>query len=100
MFQQIRQWIDSGELVRHAHDVDLDISDTKSLLQDFLGQVQRPEDGQSAQRMQQLLEYQNLFGMFFHGLQNGDPDQRQLRRRFFFADQYFDAINKTLSSEL
>jgi hypothetical protein len=106
VFQQLGQWIDTGDLVKHSHDVDLDINDTKSLLQDFLGQVQQVERNRNAGGqdnkdvsdvcMKQMLDYLYLFGYFFHGLQVSDPDQRQLRRRFFFADQYFDAIEATL----
>ena len=60
VFQQIEQWMASGDFVKHAHEVDLDINDTKSLLQDFLGQVQNskpftPET--QAMATKQLLEY-------------------------------------------
>jgi hypothetical protein len=105
VFQQVSQWIETGDLVRHTHDIELDINDTKSLLQDFLGQVQQaaqnrevgPENKETAtNNMKQLLDYLYLFGYFFHSLNVTDPEQRQLRRRFLFADQYFDAIEASM----
>jgi len=105
LFQQLSQWIETGDLVKHTHDVDLDINDTKALLQDFLGQVQQTGQNKAAgienkdasgNNMKQLLDYLYLFGYFFHSLNVGDPDQRQLRRRFLFADQYFDAIEASM----
>ena len=107
VFQQLHQWIETGNLNRHTHDVELDINDTKALLQDFLGQAQHIEMTRTSlgqvnpefitATTKQLLEYLYLFGHFFHSLDMTDPDQRQLRRRFLFADQYFDSVEVILS---
>ena len=106
VFHQLAQWIETNDLVKHAHQVELDINDTKALLQDFLGQVQQAAQNRlagqenkemSANHMKQLLDYLFLFGYFFHSLNLSDP-RRQLRRRFLFADQYFEAIEASCLS--
>ncbi len=107
VFQQLHQWVEARDLNGHTHDVELDINDTKAHLQDFLGQTQQIELTRAAlgqvspeiitATTKQLLEYLYLFGHFFHSLDMADPEQRQLRRRFLFADQYFDSVEVILS---
>ena len=104
--QQIESWIKENSTSRHTSDIDLDMSDIKGYLQDFLAQVQRVSgndvaDRSIAQQVQsdlqhQLLEYRYLFASFFHRLRQERQEERILRRQFLFVDQYFESVENRL----
>jgi len=111
--QQVLKWVKTKKVVSHLHEIEVDINDIKGYLQDFLAQVQRidqesfPEGFQETMRQTavELMEYRYLFGKFFHALQKEDNDEKLMRQRFLFVDQYFESIEgrlmdlKTLSKE-
>lgn len=103
LIDKLEQRLKSGETVKHAGDIELDVNDIRAYLQDFLAQVQRLKRSEAdvssealalsvANMRQTLLEYRFLFSKFFHGLSPEEPEQRLIRKQLLFVDQYFEAI--------
>lgn len=103
-FDQIEGWVKKGDLFTHIHEVELDINDMKTYLQDFLAAVQRASrntmdpflDETTQKYRQQLLEYRYIFGQFFSTLMVNSKDGQHLRMQFLFVDQYFESIETLL----
>ncbi len=102
---QIEQWVAGHETPKHTDEIELEINDIKTYLQDFLAQVQRatqPEvERTQAQKHirsieHQLLEYRYLFGRFFHRLNDNHPEEKMLRYKFLFVDQYFESVENRI----
>ena len=106
IINDLTRWLKNKETHRHMHEIEVDMSDMKGYLQDFLGYSQRlsrDEDlgHERAQRAlselsNQLLEYRYLFGNFFHNLHDKDPEERMIRNQFLFVDQYLEAVDNRL----
>ncbi len=96
----------SHKMFAIEHERELDISDMKGYLQDFLASVQRavsdqelmPEKRQEryVDLANQLLEYRYLFGNFFYQLRQDESEGSSIRRQFFFVDQYFESVEQKL----
>lgn len=104
LFDQIEKWISKEDRDAHIHEIELDVNDMKTYLQDFLATVQRAVkekasdpflDETIAKFKQELLEYRYLFGQFFFILLAKD-ENGQLRNPFLFVDQYFESIESLL----
>lgn len=106
LIYQIQHWIDANTINKHAQEIEHDMSDIKQGLQEFYTYAQKSlsvEDEeykaeQVRQISQMVLEYRYLFGKFFHNLQESEPDERSIRNRFLFVDQYFESIDASLKS--
>lgn len=105
LIHEIRKWLKNNDTPRHTHEIELDMSDIRGYLQDFLGQVQRivtiTDDKETIQQAssvieKELLEYRYLFGNFFFHLQEDRPEERMIRKQFLFVDQYFEAVENKL----
>lgn len=107
LLQQIDEWMKKKTYPKHIHEIEVDMSDIKGYLQDFLGQVQRfsrehegSESRESKEQVReyyrQLLEYRYLFGAFFHELHEDDIEERNIRNHFLFVDQYFESVDNKL----
>lgn len=108
ILKQLENWIKNGETLKHAQEIDLDIHDIKSYLQDFLAYVQRlspEEEGASenesferpsGKAANALLQYLYLFGHFFSQFHFDDPEHRMIRKQLLFIDQYFEAIDRRI----
>lgn len=104
--QQILDWIKTRTSQKHTHEIEVDMSDIKGYLQDFLAQIQRFKQEESQNResvinfvnvmTQELLEYRFLFGKFFHDLRLNNPEERRIRTQFLFVDQYFESAEVLL----
>ncbi len=101
LFDQIHQWIKNDDISSHAEEIELDMNDMKTVLQDFLATVQRavrekshdPFLDETARKYQrQLLEYRYVFSQFFSNISNKSSQGRQLRNQFLFVDQYFESV--------
>lgn len=106
LFDQIEEWVNKGDVYMHIHEVELDINDMKTYLQDFLASTQRAMKEKSHDPFldetihkfrQQLLEYRYLFGQFFSMIMNKSQDGLQLRNQFLFVDQYFESVESVLN---
>lgn len=104
LFDQIEGWVSKGDIYAHIHEIELDVNDMKTYLQDFLATVQRAVKEKSSDPFldetiykfkQELLEYRYLFGQFFFVLLAKDGNG-QLRNQFLFVDQYFESIENLL----
>ena len=109
-FQQIitdlKGWLKNRETHRHMHEIEVDMSDIKGYLQDFLAYAQRLSRDEDLgyerahnalmEMSNQLLEYRYLFGEFFHNLHDKDPEERMIRNQFLFVDQYLEAVDNRL----
>ncbi|MCE5317518.1 MAG: hypothetical protein LLG04_09205, partial [Parachlamydia sp.] len=105
LIQQLDSWVSSHDTPRHAHEIEVDLSDMKGYLQDFLAYAQRlskdEEPGKEeryASIAQQLLEYRYMFGSFFHRLHDDSTESLMLRKQLLFVDQYFEAVETALAS--
>lgn len=105
LIQQLDAWVSTHDTPRHAHEIEVDLSDMKGYLQDFLAYAQRlsreDEPGKEeryATIAQQLLEYRYMFGSFFHRLRDNSAEARMLRKQLLFVDQYFEAVETTLTT--
>ncbi|MCB1111217.1 MAG: hypothetical protein H7A37_00310 [Chlamydiales bacterium] len=104
--KELDNWIRKRETRRHEHEIELDMNDLKVYLQDFLGHVQRLAKDESLQVEQrdqlaelvgqQLLEYRDLFGRFFHDLGRFGPEGKRIRNQLLFVDQYFESVENKL----
>ncbi len=104
-FNQIEGWVKKGDIFTHIHEIELDINDIKTYLQEFLATIQRgTKDKQHdpfldevlQKYRQQLLEYRYQFGQFFSNIMRTGIDGQQLRIQFLFVDQYFEAIENLI----
>lgn len=105
LIQQLDGWVSTHDTPRHAHEIEVDLSDMKGYLQDFLANAQRlarEDDSGKEERYatvaQQLLEYRYMFGSFFHRLLGNSAEARMLRKQLLFVDQYFEAVETTLTA--
>ncbi len=105
LFDQIEEWVDKEDTYAHVHEIELDMNDMKTYLQDFLASLQRtvkdksqdPFLDETIQKFrQQLLEYRYLFGQFIFTLLTKNQEGQQLRQQFLFVDQYFESIENLL----
>lgn len=105
LFDQIKDWIDKGDVYSHVREIELDMNDMKTYLQDFLAAIQRAAKDKSHDPFldetiyklrHQLLEYRYIFGEFFSDILSKSPDGRQLRKQFLFIDQYFESMENLL----
>lgn len=108
LVQQIDEWVKKKTYPKHIHEIELDMSDIKGYLQDFLAQVQRfareqerildsrEYSEQVRELYRELLEYRYLFGAFFHELSEDNLEERSIRNQFLFVDQYFETVDNKL----
>lgn len=103
IIQKIQDWSDKKVTQRHIHEIEQDLSDIKTYLQEFLSfaqkvAAQKDSDYTKDQEVKkeisrQILEYRYLFGKFLHNLSQTNPDaQRYLQPQFLFIYQYLEAI--------
>lgn len=106
LFDQIQEWVEKEDIYSHVHEIELDMNDIKTYLQDFLAGVQRAAKDKSNDPFldetihkirHQLLEYRYLFGQFFMNILLKSPDGIQLRNQFLFVDQYFESVEILLN---
>lgn len=106
LFDQINEWVEKEDIYSHVHEIDLDMSDMKTYLQDFLAAIQRigkdkPQDpffDETLHKLrQQLLEYRYIFGHFFSFIMSKSFEGVQLRHQFLFVDQYFESAENLLN---
>lgn len=106
LFDQIEEWVKKEDIYAHVHEIELDINDMKTYLQDFFASIQRASKGKSHDPFldetiqkfrQQLLEYRYLFGQFFSIIVAKSQEGLQLRNQFLFVDQYFESIESLLN---
>ena len=106
LFNQIEEWVVKENVYAHVHEIELDINNMKTYLQDFLAAIQRVDKDKSHDPFldetihrfrQQLLEYRYLFGQFFLSIMSKSQDGLQLRNQFLFVDQYFDSIEHLIN---
>ena len=104
-FDQIEGWVEKGDVYSHVHEIQLDINDMKTYLQDFLATVQRTLKEKSHDPFldetlnkytHQLLEYRYLFGKFFFHVMSKNKDGMQLRNQFLFVNQYFESVDNLI----
>lgn len=106
LLQQVHEWVKNNKTQVHFHDIELDMSDIRGYLQDFLGYVQRASSDPSYSKekaieyhreiAQQLLEYRYLFGNFFYQLRQHEAEGKLIRKQCLFVDQYFESIETKL----
>lgn len=105
-FHQIEEWMAKGTVHAHLQEVDDDVYDMKTYLQEFFAAVQRLEkkeelsfvvDDTVYKLRAQLLEYRYLFGQFLYRLVEKNKKEKLFRRQFLFADHYFESIEKLLN---
>lgn len=106
ILSDLKRWLKNKETHRHMHEIEMDMSDMKGYLQDFLGYAQRLSRDEDlgydkshralVEMSNQLLEYRYLFGNFFHNLHDKDPEERMIRNQFLFVDQYLEAVDNRL----
>lgn len=103
---QIEEWVSQGDVYSHVHEIELDINDMKTYLQDFYATIQRADKEKSMDPFlddtidrfhHQLLEYRYIFGDFILFLIVKNQDSQQLRNQFLFVDQYFESIENLLN---
>jgi hypothetical protein len=106
LFDQIEEWVAKEDVYAHVHEIEVDMNDMKTYLQDFLAVIQRTVKGKSQDPFldetthkfrQQLLEYRYIFGQFFFTIMTRNADGQQLRQQFLFVDQYFESIENLLN---
>jgi hypothetical protein len=106
LFDQIEGWVKKEDVYGHVQEIELDINDMKSYLQDFLATIQRVVKDKTQDPFldetihkfrQQLLEYRYLFGQFFLSIEAKNRDGFQLRNQFLFVDQYFESVENLLN---
>lgn len=106
LFDQIEAWVRKGDVYAHVHEIELDINDMKTYLQEFLAAIQRTSRERASDPFldetihrfrQQLIEYRYIFGQFFLNITSKNLDGQQLRNQFLFVDQYFESIEILLN---
>ena len=101
MIGEIKRWVAERETALHSRDIELDINDIRGYLQEFFAHIQQVSSSEGGSKSGeafalQLLEYRYLFGQFFHELNKDNTEENLIYSRFYFVDQYFDAIDKKL----
>lgn len=105
-FDQIEGWVEKEDVYAHVHEIQLDINDMKTYLQDFLATVQRTVKDKSHDPFldeslfkfrHQLLEYRYIFGRFFLYIMSKNSDGMQLRNQFLFVNQYFESVENLIN---
>lgn len=105
LFDQIEDWVIKGDVYSHVQEIEVDMNDMRSYLQDYLASIQRfvkeksqdPFLGFTLRKFRQhLLEYRYIFGQFFSTMMAKSKDGQQLRTQFLFVDQYFEAMENLL----
>lgn len=105
LFDQIEEWVVKDDVYSHVHEIEIDINDMKTYLQDFLAAIQRVDreksndpflDENIHKLRQQLLEYRYVFGQFFYTIASKNSEGQQLRNQFLFVDQYFETAESLL----
>jgi len=106
LFKEIEKWVDNKAIYSHLQEIEHDINDMKTYLQDFLASVQRIARDKSQNPFldetlvklgRKLLEYRYLFGRFFLHIMTKNNDGAQLRNHFLFVDQYFETVENLLN---
>jgi len=113
LFNEVQNWVEKEEIDTHSHEIQLDMNDMKTLLQDFFASIQRilkqnsldPVLDQTLYTLplhihrarQQLLDYRYLFGQFFLNITSKSGEGTQLRNQFLFVDQFFQSIENLLN---
>ena len=106
LIEQIKTWIVKEDVYAHVHEIQMDISDLKTYLQEFLAAIQRSAKDKSNDPFfddtlhkyhQQLLEYRYLFGGFFSMIVKENRDGQDLRNQFLFVDQYFETLENLIN---
>lgn len=106
LFEKIEEWVNREDIYSHVHEIEIDMSDMKTYLQDFLAMIQRSARDKSSDPFldetidnfrQQLLDYRYIFGQFFFHIMHKNLDGQQLRNQFLFVDQYFESIENLLN---
>jgi hypothetical protein len=102
IIHKLREWVKNREALQHLHEIEMEMSDIKLYLQEFLAQVQRTVDHsvkgpESVRKVtlilsSELLEYRYLFGSFFYFLLQNETEGKSIRNQFLFVDQYFEAV--------
>lgn len=105
VLKKIQDWIEKENIYSHVHEIEMDMNDLKTYLQDFLAAVQRAVRDKSHDPFldetefrfhHNLLEYRYLFGQFFTKLNTKGQDLVQLRQHFLFVDHYFESVENLL----
>lgn len=105
LLEQIERWVEKDDVYSHIHEIEMDMSDLKMYLQDFLATVQRANKDKSkdpfledtvTKLKLQLLEYRYLFGKFFSQVISQGLEGQQLRNQFLFVDQYLETVESQL----
>jgi hypothetical protein len=106
LFSQIQKWVKNDNVTEHIEEIELDMNDMKTILQDFLATVQRAVreksmdpflDETTRKYQQQLLEYRYAFSQFFANIYKRSSHGTQLRNQFIFVDQYFESVESLLN---
>lgn len=105
LIEEMKKWIEKNDVDAHVHEIEVDMNDMRTFLQDFLASVQRIVKDKSQDPFiddthhklrQQLMEYRYLFGQFFLFIISKSLYGVQLRHQFLFVDQYFESIENLL----
>lgn len=104
--KKLQEWVANRDTGKHVHEIEMEMSDLRLYLQEFLANVQRelisaeqhPEAFRKIklENSSQLLEYRYLFGNFFHFLHQNEPEGKTIRNQFLFVDQYFETVENHL----
>lgn len=98
--------IQKGDIYTHEHEIELDLAEMKRFLQDFLAAIQRAHKEKEtdlflvdtvSKYQNQLMDYQYLFGSFFHQLLQKGGEHDVWRPYFAFVDRYLEAAERLLS---
>ncbi|MFI0434739.1 MAG: hypothetical protein ACH350_03290 [Parachlamydiaceae bacterium] len=109
VLDQIKERLERENVSFHFYEMEVDISDMKTYLQDFLASVQRINKEKSQDPFfhetidklrQQLLDYRYLFGQFFCLIMAKSVDGMRLRIQFLFVDQYFESVETLLKESI
>ncbi len=102
--KEVKDLVKAKSFYKGLQEIELNLNDIKSSLQDFLGSVQRiiQDKSTTAELIKdiqfQLLEYRYFFGTYFHELGNLETDKQLIRNKFLFVDQYLDVVDSLLET--
>lgn len=102
--KEVKDLVKTKSFYKGLQEIELNLNDIKSSLQDFLGSVQRviqdkSTTGEMIKDIQfQLLEYRYFFGTYFHELGALGSDKQLIRNKFLFVDQYLDVVDSLLET--
>lgn len=109
LLDQIKEWVEAEGGYMHKEEIQIDMNDIKTYLQEFLASVQRavqeieknviPVDtNETCKKLyQELLEYRYLFGQFFASIKTTKQEGILLRNQFLFVDHYFETSENLLT---